>query len=137
MEIKYTLKDIANVAEAVLASCSTKVILLQGNMGVGKTTLVKSIARQLGVTNAISSPTFSIVNEHVTNDGLLYHFDLYRINDIEEVYDFGIEDYLYANHWVIIEWPEIITPLLPDSYATIYITEVSETQRLLKLITKE
>jgi tRNA threonylcarbamoyladenosine biosynthesis protein TsaE len=106
-------------------------------MGVGKTTLVKSVAELLGVTSPISSPTFSIVNEHVTQDGLLYHFDLYRINDIEELYDFGIEDYLYSNNWVIIEWPEIITNMLPDTYNTVYITEISENQRLLKLNTKE
>jgi tRNA threonylcarbamoyladenosine biosynthesis protein TsaE len=106
-------------------------------MVVGKTTLVKCIAEQLGVSNSISSPTYSIVNEHTTKEGLLYHFDLYRINNIEELYDFGIEDYLYTNNWIIIEWPEIAEPLLPDAYNTICISEISETQRLLKLITKE
>ena len=137
MEIRYTLNDIANVAETLLSLCETKIILLYGNMGVGKTTLVKCIAEQLGVSNSISSPTYSIVNEHTTKEGLLYHFDLYRINNIEELYDFGIEDYLYTNNWIIIEWPEIAEPLLPNAYNTICISEISETQRLLKLITKE
>ena len=81
-------------------------------MGVGKTTLIKALVFELG-GGQVSSPTFSIVNEYEIKNGLVYHFDFYRINDINEVYDIGIEDYLDSKQWVFIEWPEKISDILP------------------------
>ncbi len=133
MEITYNLNEVDAVAEKLLKNLSSKIILLYGDMGVGKTTLVKSIVKHLGSDSDVSSPTFSIVNEYTSKSGLIYHFDLYRINNIEETLDFGIEDYLYTEHWVIIEWPELIAELLPDRYNTINIDVYSEGNRVLNL----
>ena len=83
-------------------------------MGVGKTTLISALVKALGGTVEASSPTFSIVNEYQVTNDIVYHFDMYRLNNAEEALDIGIEDYLYANRWVFIEWPDKIDVLLPD-----------------------
>lgn len=100
-----------------LTSRSKKnVVALYGQMGAGKTTIIKEICKQMGVTSATSSPTFSIVNEYVTDKkSLIYHIDCYRLNKLSEFYDLGYEEYLYdENALCFIEWPEKIEPLLPD-----------------------
>ncbi|GAB1855608.1 tRNA (adenosine(37)-N6)-threonylcarbamoyltransferase complex ATPase subunit type 1 TsaE [Flavobacteriaceae bacterium MHTCC 0001] len=123
LKITYALSDIDNVAQALIKQLNSKIILLKGNMGVGKTTLIKAIAKVLGSKDEVSSPTFSIVNEYKVNEGVLYHFDLYRLNSIEEAYDFGIEEYLYSNEWVVVEWPDIIKPLLPNETNAFILTQ--------------
>lgn len=133
MEITYCLDEVDDVAKKLIEAVDSKTILLYGEMGVGKTTLVKSMAKALGSRDAISSPTFSIVNEYEIENGLLYHFDLYRINDIEETYNFGIEDYLYSENWILIEWPELIKPLLNDKFNTVFLAEKSKKLRKIKL----
>ena len=133
MEITYTLNDLQSVAKQLIENANSKILLFYGDMGIGKTTLIKSIVKQLGSTDDVSSPTFSIVNEYKTIDSLIYHFDLYRINDIEEAYNFGIEDYLFSNNWSIIEWPEIIKDILPDGFNTIDLTLNDDKTRTLKL----
>lgn len=133
MEITYTLNDLQSVAKQLIEKANSKILLFYGDMGVGKTTLIKSIVKQLGCKEDVSSPTFSIVNEYKGVDSLIYHFDLYRINDIEEAYNFGIEDYLYSNNWSIIEWPEIIKDILPDGFNTIDLTLNDDKTRTLKL----
>ena len=84
-----------------------------GLSGVGKTTLIKEIAKQLGVKGVINSPTFALVNEYEIKDDKVYHFDFYRINNEEEAMDIGIEDYFFSSHWNLIEWPQKVTNLLP------------------------
>lgn len=133
LEITYSLDEVDDVAKKLIEAVNSKTILLYGDMGVGKTTLVKSIAKALGSRDVISSPTFSIVNEYEIEDGLLYHFDLYRINDLEETYNFGIEDYLYSGNWILIEWPELIKPLLNNNFNTIFLTEKTKLLREIKL----
>src|SRR5699024_7875493 len=104
--------------------------------GAGKTTLIKSLAKQLGVTDTISSPTFSLVNEHITATGeKFYHFDLYRLNSLEEALDIGIEDYLDSDAWIFIEWPERIIPLLATGIHKVEIIQQDTGQRLLDLTT--
>ncbi|TBN06904.1 tRNA (adenosine(37)-N6)-threonylcarbamoyltransferase complex ATPase subunit type 1 TsaE [Hyunsoonleella flava] len=133
MEITYLLDEADDVAEQLIKKINSKTILLHGKMGVGKTTLVKSIAKALGSKDEVSSPTFSIINEYQLDDGLLYHFDLYRISDIEEAYNFGIEEYLYSDNWIIIEWPDVIKPLLGDNYCDVFLEEKHQMFREIKL----
>ena len=137
MEINYKIDDIEKVAQQLLDSFKSKIVLFNGSMGVGKTTLIKAITKLLGSTDDVSSPTFSIVNEYELSDGLIYHFDLYRIKDLEEAYNFGIEDYLFSNNWVIIEWPDIIKNILPEPYDRIDLELNSDNSRTLKLNIKE
>ena len=133
MEISYRLDDVEHVAKELITNLSSKVLLFNGTMGVGKTTLIKAIVKELGSNDEVSSPTFSIVNEYELINDVIYHFDLYRINDLEEAYNFGIEDYLYNNNWVIIEWPDIIETILPNQFDRIDIVLKSENERKLKL----
>jgi tRNA threonylcarbamoyladenosine biosynthesis protein TsaE len=106
----------------VIASVTSKTILVYGDMGSGKTTLIKSLVKQLGSLDEVSSPTYSLVNEYEIKNDLIYHFDLYRVKDIDEAYNFGIEDYLYSGHWVIIEWPQVIEGIIPDGFNRIDLT---------------
>lgn len=108
------------------------IVLLEGQMGAGKTTLVKQICQLLGVKDGISSPTYSIVNEYQGNDHLIFHFDLYRLKDMQELMDMGFEDYLYQNAWVFIEWPELAEPFLPDQCVYLNLAVDGE-QRVLSL----
>ncbi|MBR3938397.1 MAG: tRNA (adenosine(37)-N6)-threonylcarbamoyltransferase complex ATPase subunit type 1 TsaE [Bacteroidales bacterium] len=95
-----------------------------GNMGVGKTTLIKEICAMLGVTDNVCSPTFSIVNEYVGSDGMsIFHFDFYRLKNIEETYDMGYEEYFYSGNYCFVEWSEKVETLLPDTYIRIDIVE--------------
>ena len=93
------------------------VIAFYGSMGAGKTTLIKNLCHRMGVTDEVNSPTFAIVNEYVTEEGEpVYHFDFYRIKKLEEAYDIGYENYFYSGNLCLIEWPEMIEPLLPEKY---------------------
>jgi len=89
------------------------VFCFHGELGAGKTSIIKVLCQDLGVQGGMSSPSFSIVNEYAIKNGLVYHFDFYRINEIHEVYDIGIEDYLDSKQWIFIEWPEKIREILP------------------------
>ena len=108
MEITFSLDEIKAVASKLIIHFSEKTILFYGDMGVGKTTLIKELAKELGVTDTLSSPTFSIVNEYQAENNLLYHFDCYRLGSEQEAFDIGIEDYLNAGHYAFIEWPQNI-----------------------------
>lgn len=131
MEMTYSEKELPQVAKDILASATSKVFLFYGSMGVGKTTLIKEISRQLGARELASSPSFSIVNEYEISDGLIYHFDFYRIQNPREAFDLGFEDYLYSGHYVFIEWPEKITELLPSDAVTIEIKKNSNGSRTI------
>lgn len=134
MTVTYTLADIPQIAKQIIAQNPHKVVLLFGEMGAGKTTLIKALASNLGVQNATSSPTFSLVNEyHTETNGPLYHFDVYRIKEESEAYDFGMDEYLYSGHWCFVEWPEKIPSLIPQEHSTIKIKILSETTRELIL----
>ncbi|GAA4899041.1 tRNA (adenosine(37)-N6)-threonylcarbamoyltransferase complex ATPase subunit type 1 TsaE [Flaviramulus aquimarinus] len=133
MEISYKLNEIDQLVNQLITHVKTKTLLFYGNMGVGKTTLIKSIVKALGSHDDVSSPTFSIVNEYKLNDDKVYHFDLYRINDIEDAYNLGIEDYLDSEHWKLIEWPEKIEPILFDDFDKISLKIDADNNRILKL----
>ena len=108
---RVALTNISEVAAHLIAD-SRKIIQFTGDLGAGKTTLIKAICNQLGVKGEMSSPTFSIVNEYEAGDGLVYHFDLYRIENQEELVDIGFEDYLDSGHHCFLEWPEIAKNIL-------------------------
>ena len=93
------------------------IIAFYGPMGAGKTTLIKNLCHKMGVTDEVNSPTFAIVNEYVTVEGeSVYHFDFYRIKKLEEVFDIGYDNYFYSGNLCLLEWPEMIDPLMPDRF---------------------
>lgn len=122
LNVNYSINELQTVAKQLITNLKSKTILLYGDMGVGKTTLIKEFVKYLGSTDEVSSPTYSIVNEYELINDKIYHFDLYRIKDIEEAFNFGIEDYLDSNYWIIIEWPELIEDLIADNYNSIILS---------------
>lgn len=134
MDKNYSISELNDVAKEVIRSANHKTLLFYGSMGVGKTTLIKEICKELGIDGVTSSPTFSLVNEYATNSGqTIYHFDFYRIEEEEEAYDIGIEDYFYSDAWCFIEWPENIQNLLPLNSVQIHLTQLSDGQRNIQL----
>ena len=134
MNENYSLENLPYIASQVIEKASNKVLLFHGEMGSGKTTLIKEICKQLKVEDAISSPTFSLVNEYHSETGeKIYHFDFYRIEDENEAYDIGFEDYLDSNNWCFIEWPENVENLLPLDAVEIKISIVDNQQRNIQL----
>ena len=107
-----------------------------GKMGSGKTTLIKSICKELGVEDAVNSPTFAIVNEYGARNGeTIYHFDFYRIKSLEEVYNMGYEEYLYGDAYCFMEWPELVEELLPEECIRVDIEEESDGKRKVRIAT--
>lgn len=134
MILEYYLQDIEKIALQIINSNPEKVILFNGEMGAGKTTLIKTLCKTLGVHDATSSPTFSLVNEYETDDNqLVYHFDVYRLKSQTEALDMGIDEYLYSGNWCFIEWAEKIPDLLPENHSIITITILEDGKRLIKL----
>lgn len=125
-----SLSDLPKVAEAVLGELRGRsVVLFRGPMGAGKTTLISRIAAALGAEDTVTSPTFALVNQYEGEGGRrIYHFDFYRINNVEEALDLGYEEYFYSGELCLVEWPEKIEPLLPEDAMTVTIT-VGEDER--------
>lgn len=131
--IQYNIEQVETVAKQVLEAATSKIILFEGDMGVGKTTLIKTLVDLLGSEDLVSSPTFSLVNEYKGINDNIFHFDLYRIDDEEELYNFGIETYIYSNDYVFVEWPNLLKPLLQDQFTTINIKLSENSTRELTL----
>lgn len=127
------LSDIDAVAQQFLENMGDRnIFAFYGEMGVGKTTFIKALCKSLGVTETITSPTFAIVNEYSKEGGEpIYHFDFYRIKNIEEAYDFGYEDYFFSGHLCFIEWPELVEPLLPEGVVKVQIEVMDNEQRAI------
>lgn len=119
--LKYTLAELSETARKIIKSTPGKTLLLHGKMGVGKTTLIKELVKQLGSDDTVSSPTFSLVNEYRSEKDSLFHFDFYRIEDEMEALDIGIEEYFDRDNWIFIEWPEKIVHLLPENAVDLYL----------------
>jgi tRNA threonylcarbamoyladenosine biosynthesis protein TsaE len=130
------LPDLKEAAHHLLNfAAEEKIFVFEGSMGAGKTTFIKEICLALGVTDRVSSPTFSIVNEYLgANQQAVYHFDFYRIKDLQEAYDIGYEEYFYSGQFCLIEWPEKIAPLLPETYIKVKIDLLSEETRNLSFL---
>ncbi len=127
------LSDIDTVAKKFVKEIGDRnVFAFYGQIGAGKTTFIKAICNVLGVTETITSPTFAIVNEYRKKDGNpIFHFDFYRIKNIEEAYDFGYEDYFYSGDLCFIEWPELVEPLLPENVVKVQIVVEENEQRAI------
>lgn len=134
MEIIFSIDELESVANQIVAYKPNKVILFHGEMGVGKTTLIKQLCKTLGVNTTTSSPTFSLVNEYeITANQLVYHFDFYRLKNETEALDIGADDYFYSGNWCFIEWAEKIPNLIPDNHSIIHLEQLPDGKRLLQL----
>lgn len=129
------LVDLDDVAKQIIQYAGDiRIWLLSGDLGVGKTTLLKSIARCFDIQDAVSSPTFGLVNEYRDDGGAVYyHFDFYRIEDVREVTDIGFEEYLDSGAYCFVEWPEKIEALLPEQFVLIRIREQSPDLRRFEI----
>ena len=122
-------------ADAILEALNGRsIVAFWGEMGAGKTTLIRALCDRLGITDTVTSPTFALVNEYHTETGEpIYHFDFYRINRIEEVFDFGYEEYFYSGNLCLIEWPEKIEGLLPEETLSVRIRITSDESRTIEI----
>jgi len=134
MQLSYRLDEIERAARYLLDQASTAVILIDGPMGAGKTTLISAVIKILGVTDTVSSPTFSIVNNYQKENEVFYHFDFYRLNHPDEALDIGLEEYLESGNLCLIEWAEKVSPHLPLEYDHFIIEVQSDESRILKKI---
>jgi tRNA threonylcarbamoyladenosine biosynthesis protein TsaE len=133
MDVNFSLQNIDKAAINFLAAIGQKkVIALHGQMGAGKTTFVHAICDALGVNGAVSSPTFSIINEYKSANGdIIYHLDLYRLKDEQEAINAGLEDCLYSGNLCLVEWPEITPELFPEDTVHCYLSVSGERERKL------
>lgn len=142
--MQFTLSTIDKAVDALLPLLKNySIFAFYSPMGGGKTTLISALCQRLGVNDATGSPTFAIVNEYalpsstpLTSEGIthIYHFDFYRIKSLREVYDIGYEDYFYSGQPCLIEWPELIEPLLPDNTVRVNITPNADSSRTMTVI---
>jgi tRNA threonylcarbamoyladenosine biosynthesis protein TsaE len=135
LKITFQLSEIQKVAQQLIKAVPNKTLCFYGQMGAGKTTLIKTLLKELGAKDAGSSPTFGLVNEYSDVHGklLAYHFDFYRLNDESEALDMGLEDYLSSSAWLFMEWPEKISSLLPEDAVPIFLHFVDENTRSIEL----
>ena len=125
-----SLNELPMVAQAVIDSLQGRTVgVFRAEMGAGKTTLISRIVAQLGADDTVTSPTFALVNQYEGSEQRIYHFDFYRINRIEEVFDFGYEEYFYSGDLCLVEWPEKIEALIPDDAMVVRIEVGDDEQR--------
>lgn len=128
------MDELWDVADEIIASLGDRrVVLLRGGMGAGKTTLVSRIAARLGAEDTVTSPTFALVNQYEGRDERIYHFDFYRIDNVEEVFDLGYEEYFYSGDLCLVEWPEKIEALIPDDAMVVRISTGEDEQRTFEI----
>ena len=129
-----SLSDLDLVAEQIITSLDGRdVVLFRGGMGAGKTTLISRIVALLGAEDTVTSPTFAIVNQYEGDSRRIYHFDFYRIERIEEVFDFGYEEYFYSGDLCLVEWPEKIEALIPEDVMVVRITAGDDQERIFEI----
>lgn len=128
------LRHLESVAKELLSNSEgIRIFAFYGPMGAGKTTFIQSICHALGSDDNITSPTFAIINEYRTSlSETIYHFDFYRIKNLDEAYDLGYEDYFYSDNYCLIEWPEKVEPLLPDQYFEVRMEATGDDVRTIR-----
>ena len=132
-DINDSIEEIGKTSKMILSlNPSSKIFIFNGEMGSGKTTLIKAIIKELGYKGTVSSPTFSIINEYLNGDKI-YHFDFYRIKNKNELLDIGIDEYISSNNRCFIEWPNLITDMLPDKHIELNINIISSDVRKLTI----
>jgi tRNA threonylcarbamoyladenosine biosynthesis protein TsaE len=134
MEISFNRETISRAVDHIIDHKKHTVIRIDGAMGAGKTTLISEICKKMGVLEATSSPTFSLVNNYQGKKEPIYHFDFYRLENPNEAIDFGVDEYFESGHLCLLEWAEIISEHLPLSYDHYELKWVNETTRILKQI---
>ena len=129
-----SLSQLDSVAQTIIDSLDGReVVLFRGGMGAGKTTLISRIVALLGAEDTVTSPTFALVNQYEGREHRIYHFDFYRINRIEEVFDFGYEEYFYSGDLCLVEWPEMIEALIPDDAMVVKIEVGDNDERIFEI----
>ena len=132
MELIYKLSELKKASNFVLKNVNRDIILITGEVGTGKTTLIKEYCKLIGVEEIVNSPTYTLINEYQNKRGKIVHMDLYRVKDINEINELGLFEYL-ENNIVIIEWPEIILKMIDIKYSMINITFINEKERKLSI----
>ena len=132
MELIYKLSELEKASNFVLKNVNHDIILITGEVGTGKTTLIKEYCKLIGVEETVNSPTYTLINEYQNKRGKIVHMDLYRVKDINEINELGFFEYL-ENNIVIIEWPEIILKMIDIKYSLINITFINEKERKLSI----
>lgn len=133
--LSHSLDDLPQLVQEILGDCiDSKIFVFYGNLGAGKTTLIKTLCQQLGYKGDVTSPTFSLVNHYKTLEIDIYHMDLYRLKDEEEALEIGIEEYLYSGAYCFIEWPQVVIPLLDEPY---YKVQIEVLENLIRKINIE
>ena len=132
LELIYKLSEIEKASNFVLKNVNHDIILITGEVGTGKTTLIKEYCKLIGVEETVNSPTYTLINEYQNKRGKIVHMDLYRVKDINEINELGFFEYL-ENNIVIIEWPEIILKMIDIKYSMINITFINEKERKLSI----
>jgi tRNA threonylcarbamoyladenosine biosynthesis protein TsaE len=132
LELIYKLSELEKASNFVLKNVNHDIILITGEVGTGKTTLIKEYCKLIGVEEIVNSPTYTLINEYQNKRGKIVHIDLYRVKDINEINELGLFEYL-ENNIVIIEWPEIILKMIDIKYSLINITFINEKERKLSI----
>ena len=132
MEITYKLSELNKACDFILNNVKNEIILISGDVGAGKTTLIKEYCKLIGVNEVVNSPTYTLINEYLSKNGNVVHMDLYRVKNINEINELGLFDY-FENNLVIIEWPEIILKILDINHSILKITYLNENERKLSI----
>ena len=132
MEINYKLTELNKACDFILNNVKNEIILISGDVGAGKTTLIKEYCKLIGVNEVVNSPTYTLINEYLSKNGNVVHMDLYRVKNINEINELGLFDY-FENNLVIIEWPEIIFKILDLNHSILKITYLNKNERKLSI----
>ena len=137
MEFVYTYNTIHNFAKKITPLLKYKLVFLEGELGSGKTTLIKQFCKELGFKNQVTSPTFPLLNIYKNNEKNIYHADLYRLKNIDEINELGFYEVMESNNWFFVEWPELLYSVIDFPYTKIKIKNVDDISRIVTLTYNE